>query len=282
MTDFRFLFSSRFSHCSLIFNLFLSIAFTAYCAGQEVITIPSSSMGIKIKATVVLPASYAQSKKKYSVIYLLHGFGGDHRTWPRIAPLKLYADTLQLLFVCPDGDNSWYIDSRFKNKSLFETHIIREVIPFIDTRYRTWHYGEGRAIMGVSMGGHGAVSLFAKHQDSFIGVCSISGVMDLTEFPFEWNLSDILGPLSDNRLLWSDQSCTGMTGRLKNCSKLIILDCGAEDFALRGNIKADSLLKIAGIQHYFYSRPGFHDWRYVSTAVPAHIISLSKKLPPPK
>ena len=98
----RTLVSKRFLFSVLFF------AFTAYCAEQKIITIPSAVMKKEFKATVILPDSYTRSQKRYSVIYLLHGFGGDHTVWPHIAPLKQCSDSLKLIFVCPDGDNSWY------------------------------------------------------------------------------------------------------------------------------------------------------------------------------
>jgi putative tributyrin esterase len=257
---------------------FLFFSFTANSAEEIIITIPSAAMKKEFKATVVLPDSYAQSQNRYSVIYLLHGFGGDHTVWPHIAPLKQCSDSLKLIFVCPDGDNSWYIDSPVRKKSMFETYVIYEVIPLVDTRYRTWPRSEGRAIMGVSMGGHGAISLLAKHPDLFTGACSIAGIMDLTEFPLEWNLSKIVGPLAGNERIWKEQSCIGMVDNLINGSKIIVLDCGTEDFALKGNQKEDELLQKAGIPHYFYTRHGTHDWHYVTNVVSDHILFLSKKL----
>lgn len=256
--------------------------FTAYCADQKVITIPSIAMGKEFKATIVLPDSYTRSQKHYSVIYLLHGFGGDHTVWPHIAPLKDCSDSLGLIFVCPDGANGWYIDSPIKIKSLFETYIIHEVIPFIDSSYRTWAEYGGRAIFGMSMGGNGAITLLAKHPDLFIGGCSIAGIMDLSEFPFEWELPKILGPFAQNRQRWIDHSCIGQIDRLKNLSKFIILDCGLEDFAQKGNQKEHRLLEDAGIAHIFYSRHGTHDWHYVNMVAAGNFLFFSKKLQPAK
>jgi S-formylglutathione hydrolase FrmB len=69
-----------------------------------------------------------------------------------------------------------------------------------------------------------------------------------------------------------------MVDRLKNRSKLIILDCGTEDFALKGNRKEDKLLKKAGIPHYFYTQHGTHDWHYVNKVASGNILFLSTKL----
>jgi S-formylglutathione hydrolase FrmB len=263
----------------LVFSNLL-LVFTAYSAVQKVITIPSIAMHKELKATIIIPDSYSRSQNHYSVIYLLHGFGGDHTVWPRIAPLERYSDSLALIFVCPDGADSWYIDSPVKNNSLFETYIIHEVIPFIDFSYRTWAVPGGRALIGLSMGGHGAISLLAKHPDLFVGACSISGIMDLTEFPFNWELPRILGPFAQNQQRWIHYSCISQIDTLKNGSKFIVLDCGLEDFAWKGNQKEHLLMEKAGIPHSFYSHHGIHDWPYVKMVAAGHFFAFSKRLQP--
>ena len=265
----------------LVFSNLL-LVFTAYGADQEVITIPSIAMGKEFKATIVLPASYCRSQKHYSVIYLLHGFGGDHTVWPHIAPLKDFSDSLGIIFVCPDGADSWYIDSPVKKKSLFEIFIIHEVISFVDSSYSTWAVTGGRALIGLSMGGHGAILLLAKHPDIFMGACSISGIMDLTEFPFSWELPRILGPFAQNQQRWIHCSCISQIDRLKSSMKLIVIDCGLEDFAWKGNQKEHLLLEKAGIPHLFYSQHGIHDWLYVKKVAAGHFFAFSKRLQPAK
>jgi S-formylglutathione hydrolase FrmB len=271
--------NSSFFHLlkSIVF-LILFLTINAFSAEQKIVTIPSAAMGKEFKAAVILPASYAQSHKHYSVIYLLHGFGGDPTVWPGIAPLMQCADSLQLLFVCPDGDNAWYFDSPVRKRSLFATSMVHEVIPFIDSAYRTWAQASGRAVMGLSMGGHGAVTLLAKHPDLFAGACSISGIMDLTEFPSRWELPKLLGSLTENKQRWIDYSCIGQVDLLKGSSKLIILDCGTEDFALRGNVKEHELLQQSGIPHFFYSHPGTHNRHYARKVAAGHLRALSGKL----
>ena len=160
-----------------------------FAADVAVIPLPSTVMKKRFQATIVLPASYTGTRLHYPVIYLLHGYSGDHTVWPRIANLKQLADNYQLLFVCPDAENSWYCDSRVTTNSKFETYLTIEVISSIDKSYRTWPEMKGRAIVGLSMGGHGALTLLARHPDLYCGAGSIAGIMDLSEFPDNWELS---------------------------------------------------------------------------------------------
>lgn len=95
--------------------------------------------------------------KGAAVVYLLHGYGGNETTWPSLKPeLKDYADRENLIFVCPNGENSWYWDSPLNEDSQFETFVSRELVSYVDGHYRTLPSREKRAITGLSMGGHGA------------------------------------------------------------------------------------------------------------------------------
>jgi S-formylglutathione hydrolase FrmB len=229
-------------------------------------------------ATVVLPDGYGNSRLHYPTIYLLHGYGGNHEVWPRLAPLEALADSLHLIFICPDGENSWYLDSPQSSGSLFETFITRELLPYIDSGYRTVKSPRGRAVLGVSMGGHGAVLLLERHGDLFSASAAIAGIMDLTEFPQKWGLTRILGPLSDYPDRWAAASCISGIGSLDKRSALLILDCGLDDFALPGNREMDRRLADAGIRHTFASQPGRHDLRYAQKVAAGDIGTLSEAL----
>ena len=185
----------------LISLLFLNSVI--WSANSLVVTIPSRAMKKSFKATIIQPDSYKKTDRQYSVIYFLHGYSGDYTVWPKIAPLNKYADTYQLLFVCPDGGfNSWYLDSPKKADSKFETYIVFEVTAWIDSTYRTFRSYKGRAVIGSSMGGHGALTLLFKHPDMYAGASSISGIMDISEFPKEWDIAAVLGNHKKNREFW--------------------------------------------------------------------------------
>jgi S-formylglutathione hydrolase FrmB len=223
-------------------------------------------------ATIITPKEYKSCSKRFSVIYLLHGYSNDYSTWTRISPLNEYADSFHLIFVCPDGNfNSWYIDSPVKTASKFETYITKEVIAFIDSGYRTWASANGRAIIGSSMGGHGATTLLAKHPDLFCGAGSISGIMDLAEFPAEWDLTAVLGEYRKNSALWTDNSFYSLLEKLSGKNKAIILDCGTSDFALPGNRKTHEKLLALNIPHQYFERPGSHTPLYAQKVLGFHV-----------
>ena len=161
----------------LVLGLFLFTCTLTYAGKLETVTTHSDVMDKDIKAMVITPDDYDTSKK-YPVVYLLHGHSGSYIEWPKRAPQLLeFADTYQMIFVSPDGNyNSWYFDSEVKPESQYETYIAEELVAFTDKAYSTIKDRSGRAITGLSMGGHGALYLAFKHQDVFGAAGSMSVV----------------------------------------------------------------------------------------------------------
>ncbi|MDD5672593.1 MAG: alpha/beta hydrolase family protein [Chitinivibrionales bacterium] len=264
------------------FILFFFFCFV-HAAEIQTISIPSAAMEESYPAIVVLPDAYHKSSMRFSVMYLLHGYSGNYRTWSTIVPLDSFADRYNLIFVCPDGNyNSWYLDSPRKPQSRFETYIAREMPHYIDSLFRTQGSRLGRAIMGSSMGGHGALTLLARHPDIFCGAAGLSGIMDLTEFPKNWDIAGVLGDYSGNRNQWREHSFVGMIDKLGNTNGIVMLDCGRNDFALPGNRRAHELLTALGIKHDYREMPGSHCPEYVRQNAEYHVRYLSNTLKKPR
>lgn len=252
--------------------LFLSFISFLHAADQTIISIPSVCMKKSFNSIIITPKEYVNCKDSFSVIYMLHGYSGDYSTWSKIAPLAEYSDKYHLVFVCPDGNfSSWYLDSPVQQDSKFETYIVTEVTAFIDGTYRTWSTANGRALVGSSMGGHGAATLLAKHPDMFCGAGSISGIMDLSEFPGEWGIADMLGTYQKNATVWKSCSFFMLCKNLKEKNKALIIDCGTSDFALAGNRKTHKKLTGFGIPHEYWERPGSHSPLYAKKELEFHV-----------
>ena len=122
-------------------------------AKVDTVEVHSRKMGRAVRTIVISPEK--TEGKGAAVVYLLHGYGGNETTWPGLKPeLKDYADRENLIFVCPNGENSWYWDSPLNEDSQFETFVSRELVSYVDGHYRTLPSREKRAITGLSMGGH--------------------------------------------------------------------------------------------------------------------------------
>lgn len=137
---------------------------------------------------VYLPPGYAESSETYPAVYLLAGFTGrgafmlndsafDEPIQERLDRLILSGQIRPMLVVMPDGFTR-YGGSQYLNSSAtgrYEDHLVEELVPFIDDRYRTRPEPAYRAISGKSSGGYGALVQAMRHPETFGMVVSHSG-----------------------------------------------------------------------------------------------------------
>ena len=239
----------------------------------------SPSMHKTIKCLVVLPDRYTAQGAPYPVLYLLHGWSGNFSGWLSDAPqLREHADTYQMLIVCPDGGyDSWYFDSPVDSTVRYETHITREVVPAVDYYYHTRRDPGGRAIAGLSMGGHGALYLAIRHPDLFGAAGSMAGGLDLRPFrKNNWDLEGMLGDPADHWDNWENNSVVNLVPLLAYLKLHLIIDCGTGDFFLEANREMHRRLLEAGIPHDYTERPGEHNDAYWSGAVDFQVLYFRK------
>src|ERR1035437_3803224 len=154
-----------------------SLTFQIFAAKVDTVRVMSKSMNKMICNLVITPDSYTGKNKAYPVLFLLHGAGGNQNDWLNKAPeIKDYSDKYNIIIVCPDGSKtSWYFDSPVDSTMKYENYMAKELIEYIDTNYSTKKDRSGRAITGLSMGGHGAFYLTFRHPDIWGAAGSMSG-----------------------------------------------------------------------------------------------------------
>ena len=152
----------------LFFTLFIAFA-NIKAAFVDTIVVQSKAGGIDIRVIVILPdKALGENAQNCSAVYLLHGYTGNETDWLTKNPnLSNIADEKSVIIVCPDGKNSWYLDSPTRKDSQYETFISVELVNYIDAHYPTISNRKHRAITGLSMGGHGALYNAFKHTDTF-------------------------------------------------------------------------------------------------------------------
>lgn len=260
-------------------NLLLLVGLSCFVFGissaakVDTVRIYSASMRKSIKTVVIAP--FTQNKqKRFPVIYLLHGYGDNYANWIQEVPrLVNFSDSLGIIFVCPDGGtSSWYWDSPVDSSYLYETFVAHEVVHWIDSAYKTINNRNGRAISGLSMGGHGGLFLGIRHQDNFGACGSMSGGVDIRPFPDNWEMEKRIGLLSKNPKLWDSLTVMGQLHLLRPNSISMIIDCGTEDFFYNVNQKLHEELLFRNIPHDFISRPGNHEWPYWHNAIIYQVI----------
>jgi S-formylglutathione hydrolase FrmB len=138
-----------------------------------VVKVPSVSLGIEQVATILLPATYTASRQRYPVLYLLHGGGQDHTAFATRSWFRAQASR-DMIIVTPGVGDSWYVNSAADPKAKYEDFVVKDLVEYVDSRYRTIASREGRAVAGVSMGAWGAMLLGLKHHQLFAAVGAFS------------------------------------------------------------------------------------------------------------
>lgn len=261
----------------LFFSVFFYVCFltAAFAAKVDTIEVFSKAMNKGIKTVTILPSNY-DAGKDFPVIYLLHGYGGSYNDWVNKAPaIKDLADQYSLIIVCPDGGKgSWYWDSPEDQAFKFETFVASELVNWVDSNFKTKKNREGRAITGLSMGGHGALYLAFKHQDVFGAAGSTAGGVDIRPFPLRWDMSKRIGSYAENKQRWEDHTVINMTHLLTPGSLELIIDCGIGDFFYQVNENLHDLLLERNIAHTYITGPGAHNWDYWKNSINFQVLFM--------
>lgn len=220
----------------------------------EMITYDSKSVGTQRKMQVYTPPGYTPDKK-YPVLYLLHGIGGDETEWTRFAAPNLLMDnllaagkTVPMILVLPNGraqkndraeGNVYATAPAF---AAFEKDLLEDVIPTIEKRYSVQADREHRGLAGLSMGGGQSLNFGLAHLDTFAWVGGFSSAPN-TKPPTEL-VTDPVAAREKLKLLW--------------------VSCGNKDGLLRISQGVHAYLKEKNIPHVWNVDDHAHDpteWR---------------------
>lgn len=275
-------------YSSLLFLLF--ICFASF-AQVDTIEVYSKAMNKTLKAAVVKPEAYSKTGKGLPTVYVLHGGSGSFTDWHNKVTeenlLPQLANQYNVLIVTPGvGPSSYYYDSPLLDTVRYETYLTKELIPFVDHHYNTIKEREGRAITGLSMGGHGAMMISAKHPELFIAAGSMSGVMNIdyrmwkVDESFRTRIKEgqklALGNINYDAP-FTEYTAVGLVDKMKENGIAILIDCGVDDFLIDTNRQIHALLLGKGIDHEYTERPGAHTWQYWTEALPVHFLFINRE-----
>lgn len=239
----------------------------ARVGAATVLYIESKALGKFVPTTVVLPKGYWQSSRRYPVLYLLHGAFGKHTDWFKNSGLAAYVADLPLIVVLPDAQG----DSFYQNSPKFgdyQTYFERELMPEIESSFRTIPAREGRAIAGLSMGGYGAWRLALDNPTKFCATASLSGVVGwgvtpnpaLTGFAKGLFPTDTEQKVAEGSVWKRIEALTGPKGEWRGPA--LWFDCGKDDFLIQGNRDLERRLLERGLPFEFAEFDGAHTWSY--------------------
>nr|WP_294781309.1 alpha/beta hydrolase family protein [uncultured Flavobacterium sp.] len=252
--------------------LWTVLSINTICLAQKVDTLEvySASMQKKIKTLVISPDQ--KIKKNIPSVYILHGYSGNpKRTMQQDIPSLLnLSREMQTYFILPDGNyDSWYIDSQTTG-SKYETFIAKELVSYIDEHYKT--DPSKTAIMGWSMGGHGALYIGARHQNIFEVIGSICGALDFTYYGKDYGVQKLLG---ENNATWKEYTALSQINRLVNSKQKILISCGTDDYLIGQNRELHQKLIDLKVPHIYEERPGAHDAAYWSKAADTQLFQIN-------
>ncbi|MBD1854790.1 MULTISPECIES: alpha/beta hydrolase [Leptolyngbya] len=249
---------------------------------QEGLTIASQILGKPIRYTIYLPDDYDTSVRSYPVVYLLHGNRADDTSWISYGEVHLTADELiatrtipPMILVMPDGGNSRYINNC--DRSLcYEDFFFQEFMPAIESTYRIKSDKWFRGVLGLSMGGYGAIVYALKHPEVFSTCVSFSPsiytdemILKMTDTEWASNRAAAHGAgltgvarLTDHYKSYDPFRIAEATDPEWFKTLKLYLDCGDQDFRNEGVALFHIRLRQLNIAHDYRVRSGSHTWSY--------------------
>jgi putative tributyrin esterase len=247
----------------------------------ETVQFHSRLTGMDLPYTVVLPRWYGSFlwRKSYPVLYLLHGHSGDHSSWVGNSPLTTLASNFDVIVVTPEGKNGWYTDSATESSAKFESYMVQELIPDVETRYRVIRERNGRAVAGFSMGGYGALKFALKYPETFVFAASMSGAFDAPVRNDDVSIRATFGQPGDP--VRDANDLTKLSGKV-DPSKLpyLYFVCGTEDPWLKTNRELAQTFAALRIQHDYHELHGSHDWAFWSQQLRGVLQLAANKMTP--
>lgn len=233
---------------------------------QKDLTVRSELMNTDVKYSIYLPESY-DGTKKYPVLYMLHGYGGNNNDWlqdntgsiwagggtmPAYAREYAAQTGKELIIVAPDGGNNFYCDG-FNGGPKYMSFFFEEFIPYIESTYAIKAEKKSRAIGGLSMGGYGSLYYGSLHPEMFCYVYACSAAVNVGGSP-------------DPAVLIAHSVSAGKINELPGFT----LEIGTEDTTVpvSSNDSFVNMLAGYGIPYEYITRPGAHDWPFWNACSP--------------
>jgi enterochelin esterase-like enzyme len=255
------------------------------------VTVRSKILGQRRSALVYLPPDYRRSRKRYPILYLLHGGGGSELDWVLQGRVHatldrlIHAGRIKPLIVAMPNDGLYaagtFFTKWYDGTADFEKYFLDEIVPAVESEFRIQSDRDHRAIAGLSMGGYGALALSLRHPKLFCAAASLSGVT-MPASAAIWGLwaLRIFGPEKGRGLAWRKQRDPRyLVTRKASHSVALHLSCGTGDFLRQLNRKFHNLLTRIGRPHEYLEFPGGHDWKYWSKHVEEALLFVDKQLP---
>lgn len=237
----------------------------------------SPALGLERRMTVYTPAGYETSGKRYPVLYLLHGMGGDEEAWISLGRTAQILDNLiaqgkakPMIVVMPNGNASQEAAPGESSRGMVPPTMqlpktmegsyeqaFPEIVKFIDKNYRTIKSKSGRAIAGLSMGGFHSLHISKQYPDMF----NYIGLFSAAIMPNKEVSSLIYENMEEKLKVQFDKN-----------PALYWIAIGKTDFLYKANEEYRKLLDEKGYKYTYYESDEGHIWEnwriYLTEFVP--------------
>jgi putative tributyrin esterase len=231
----------------------------------------SGALNRQMQYRVILPRDVT---RKLPVVYLLHGNGGGFRDWSNYSDVSRFAQT-SLILVMPQGDESYYVNAVQRPEDRYEDYIVQDLAADVEAKFPAAPGRSNRAIVGVSMGGFGAIKIALSHPDLFVFAGALSAAIDVPRRPLSLKRipqylaqSSIFGPWGSVARLRNDPFLLARMVQPAEAPYLY-LSCGQAEGLLPANREFAAVLRQRHLQYEFHAVPGGHDWTQWNEQLPA-------------
>jgi S-formylglutathione hydrolase FrmB len=246
------------------------------------VTFYSPSLQRNMQYRAVFPKNMGQHE--LPSVYLLHGGGGGFRDWTNYSDVAQFAES-GFILVMPEGNASYYTNSATNDKDRYEDYIARDVIADVESKFPAQPDREHRAIVGLSMGGFGAIKIGLDHPDLFTFVGGLSSAIDVPRRPFSIKRvsqyahhRSIFGPWGSDARKARDPFLALSKIDPKR-APFFYLTCGEQEGLLGTNRQFAEQLRKHNFKYVFLPGPGGHDWNQWNRRLPDLFQKLETRLP---
>jgi S-formylglutathione hydrolase len=233
---------------------------------------------------VYLPAD-GSAGRRLSAIYLLHGGGGGYKDWSNYSDVGQYAAHGYVL-VMPDGASSYWVNAAGGTKERYGDFLTQDLIADVEQRFSVAADRGSRAVVGVSMGGYGAVELALTRPDLFAFAGGISPAVDVPSRKFSWRRWS--QSTRFERIFGADGSATRRAADpfvlVKTAypakTPYLYITADEQEPMLEPIRRFAGILEKRGFASEFHTKPGGHDWTEWNAQIPGCFLTLQQKVPP--
>lgn len=239
----------------------------------------SQVLGMSVNIRVILPqrleienpVNGGHFTPPYPVLYLLHGYNGDHTVWSRRTSVERYASDKGIAVVMPAAHLSFYTDMGAGFR--YWTYIAEELPRICRDLFPQITPDPGQTFAaGLSMGGYGAFKLGLALPERFRAVASLSGAVDVASMVERMKREPGFDPngifhsiYGGREIRGSENDLFALAARAAEEGKKLPLMyqwCGRQDFLYRDNLRLRDYLNSLGAELTYEEGEGDHQWQY--------------------